>query len=115
MRFFTSLGFETPKEIAKLAGKGFSAKLSRERVQLLDQDVVIVFGKKEQLEDDPVFGRLDAVREGRVIYLPTGAPDLYGALNYNSPLSLPFQLDGFVPRLAGAVDGKPDTAVAPIE
>ena len=114
MNFFTSLGFKVPAQIDRLAGKRFYAELSPERVKLLDQDVLIMFGDRRQVERDPVFRRLDAVREGRVVYVPTGRPDLYGALNYNSPLSLPFQLDGFVPRLAAAVDGKRATAVAPI-
>lgn len=114
MRFFTDLGFEVPAAIDRLAGKRFYAELSAERVELLDQDVLIMFGTRKEAESDPLFKRLDAVREGRVIYVPTGNPDLYGALNYNSPLSLPYQLDGFVPRLAAAVDGTPATAVAPI-
>lgn len=114
-RFFTSLGFTVPQEIEELAGEAFFAELSGERVDLLDQDVLIMFATPEDLEDDALFQRLDAVREGRVIYLPTGGDnDLYGALNYNSPLSLPFQIDGFVPLLEAAADGDPATAVPPI-
>lgn len=112
--FFTALGFKTPPEIVKLAGDTFSAEFSSERVRLLDQDVVIIYATRKEAEADPLFRRLDAVREGRVVYLPNGKPDLYGALNYNSPLSLPFQLDEFVPRLAAAVDGDAATAIEPI-
>lgn len=91
----------------------FFAEYSSEQVEVFDQEVVIMYGSREEAENDPLFESLDAVREGRVVYLPESA-DLYGALNYNSPLSLPFQIDGFVPRLSGAVDGDPATEVQPI-
>lgn len=112
--FFTDLGLKIPASIAKRAGDEYFAEYSSEQVRVLDLDVVVMFATRKQAEADPLFQRLDAVREGRVIYLPIGNSDLYGALNYNSPLSLPFQIDGFVPRLAAAIDGDPATAIEPI-
>ncbi|MDP2710697.1 MAG: iron-siderophore ABC transporter substrate-binding protein [Solirubrobacteraceae bacterium] len=112
--FFTDLGLKIPAPIVKRAGDEYFADFSSEQVRLLDLDVVIMFATRKEAEARPLFRRLDAVREGRVIYLPIGNADLYGALNYNSPLSLPFQIDGFVPRLAAAVDGDPATAIEPI-
>ncbi|MGH2782222.1 MAG: siderophore-interacting protein [Thermoleophilaceae bacterium] len=58
----------------------------------------------------PVFRRLDAVREDRVIYLDL-EDQLAGALGFSSALSLPFLLDEAAPRLAAAVDGDPETEV----
>lgn len=116
VRFFTDLGFETSAEIDERAGDAFFVDLSAERVELLDSDVLVMFASPQELADDELFQRLDAVREGRVVYLPEGDSALYGALAiYNSPLSLPLQLEGLVPRLAAAVDGDPATEVAPVE
>ena len=101
-RFFTSLGFQTPPEIEKLAGDSFFAQLSEEQLRLLDQDVVVVYGTEKDFEGFPLFQRLDAVREGRVIYMDVDG-DFANALGFSSPLSIPFALDQAVPQLAAAV------------
>ena len=101
-RFFTSLGFETPAEIEKLVGDSFFAQLSEEQLRLLDQDVVVVYGSEKDFADFPLFKRLDAVREGRVIYMDVDG-DFANALGFSSPLSIPFALDQAVPPLAAAV------------
>lgn len=99
-RLFTELGFRMPDE---------TGAISRERVDLLDQDVLVFLGADRQaLEDDELLGSLDVVREGRVIYFGDFGTDFVGALGFSSPLSLPFALDIAVPRLAAAVDGDPD-------
>lgn len=78
--------------------------------------MLVMFAAPEDLADDELFQRLDAVREGRVIYVPENDSALYGALAiFNSPLSQPLQLEGFVPRLEAALDGDPATEVAPVE
>jgi iron complex transport system substrate-binding protein len=46
--------------------------------------------------------RLDAVREGRVIYMDVDG-DFGNALGFSSPLSIPFALDQAVPQLAAVV------------
>jgi iron complex transport system substrate-binding protein len=103
-RLFTSLGFQLPDE---------TGPISREWIDLLDQDVLIFIGTdREILEADELLQSLDAVREGRVIYFGDFSTDFAGALGYSSPLSLPFALDIAVPRLAAAVDGDPETEVS---
>ena len=109
-RFFASLGFETPPEVERLVGEGFGERVSAERLDLLDQDVLVIYGEREAFEADAAFSRLRAVREGRVIYLDVDG-DFANALGFSSPLSLPFALDIAAPRLAAAVDGKPATKV----
>lgn len=100
-RLFTDMGFRMPDE---------TGSISRERVDLLDQDVLIFLGADSQaFEDDELLGSLDAVREGRTIYAGDYSSDLAGALGFSSPLSLPFALDTAVPRLEAAVDGDPGT------
>jgi len=111
VKFFEDLGFETPSKIDELAGKSFYVDFSAERLPLIDQDVIVMFAKEEDAMDDPLFRRLDAVREGRVIYLDLG-DQLAGALGYSSPLSLPYAIDQATPRLADAIDGDPKTEVA---
>lgn len=96
-RFFTSLGFELPDK---------TGSISRERIDLLDQDVLVFIGTdRETLEADDLLQSLDAVREGRVVYFGDFSTDFAGALGYSSPLSLSFALDAAVPRLAAAAEG----------
>jgi iron complex transport system substrate-binding protein len=72
--------------------------------------VVVMFAKREDVIDHPVYRRLDAVRDDRVIYLDL-EDQLAGALGYSSPISLPYAIDEAVPRLAAAIDGDPKTKV----
>ncbi len=109
-RFFADLGFDTPERVDELAGDAFFVEFSQEQFRLMDQDVVIMFGTQEDVIDNPVFGRLDAVREDRVIYLDL-EDQFSGALGFASALSLPFLLDEAAPKLAAAVDGDAKTAV----
>jgi iron complex transport system substrate-binding protein len=109
-RFFADLGFETPKRVDELAGDGFFVEFSQEQFRLMDQDVVIMFGKRDDVMDNPVFKRLNAVREDRVIYIDL-EDQFAGALGFSSALSLPFLLDEATPKLAAAVDGDPKTQI----
>ena len=106
--FFSDLGLETPRRIDELAGEGFFIDLDEEQFRLLDQDVVVMFGERDEVEQDPVLGRLPAFREGRVVYLDL-TDQFAGALGFASPLSLPYLLDEAVPKLAAAADGDPST------
>lgn len=109
-RFMSSLGFEIPEEIANLAGDSFFADLSRERLGLIDTDalvwVTVAAESFEAVRTDPLYRRLDAAQEGRDVFLEE---TLSAALSFGSVLSLPFALDGLVPRLAATVDGDPGT------
>ena len=98
-RFFLSLGLELPRELDALTGKSFYAELSEERLRLLDQDVLVIYGSPKDLEAFPLFERMRAVREGCVIFLDPDS-DLANALGFSSPLSLPYALDRLVPRLS---------------
>jgi iron complex transport system substrate-binding protein len=61
-----------------------------------------VYGTEKDFEGFPLFQRLDAVREGRVIYMDVDG-DFANALGFSSPLSIPFALEQAVPQLAAAV------------
>ena len=110
-RFLSDLGFETPKEVDKLAKGSFFAEFSQEQFRLMDQDLVLMYGKREDLLANPVFKRLDAVKEDRVIYLSI-TDQFSGALGFASALSLPWLLDRAEQPIADAVDGDQATKVA---
>jgi iron complex transport system substrate-binding protein len=114
VRFLEDLGFSSPPQIDELAGNSFFVDLDEERLDLIDQDLVVMFGKRDELLESSVYSRLDAVREERAVYLDL-EDQFAGALGFSSPLSLPFLLDEAVPKLAAAVDGDPATTGAPPE
>lgn len=111
-RFLTSLGFEIPEEISELAGDSFYTNLSRERLGLLDTDLLVWVAVQaddfEAVRNDPLYRQLDAAQEGRDVFLEELPA---GALSFSTVLSLPFALDELVPRFAAAVDGDPGTTV----
>jgi iron complex transport system substrate-binding protein len=109
-RFLTDLGFELPRRVDELAKRTFFTAFSRENFRLLDQDVVVMYGTRRDIERDPVVRRLGAVREDRVVYLDL-TDQFAGALGFASALSLDYLLDEAVPKLAAAVDGDPQTPV----
>ena len=106
--FFEDLGLRSPAQVDELAGKSFFVDFDEEHFRLMEQDVVVMFGKRDDVTADPVFRRLDAVREERVVYLDL-EDQFAGALGFSSPLSLPYLIDEAVPKLASAVDGDPAT------
>jgi iron complex transport system substrate-binding protein len=101
-RFFTDLGFVVPDELIEIAGENFYAEVSAERMDLLDQDLIVmvslqfVEGGREALEADPLWSQLQAVQDGRVVYFDLDAEN---ALGFSSPLSLPFALNVALPQL----------------
>jgi iron complex transport system substrate-binding protein len=105
-RFFTDLGFVVPEELKEVAGDSFYANVSAERMDLLDQDVLVFLdvasteGGRETIENDPLISQLAAVREGRTVFVPTEYDD---ALQFSSILSLEYALEGLLPELAAAV------------
>ena len=117
-RFITKLGFKIPKQVDKLSGKEFYVEFSGEQFRLMDQDMVLMYGgpraKRKDIQGDKLYSRLDAVKEGRVVYMDN-EDDLLGAVGLSSPLSLPYALDEAVPRMAAAVDGDPKTKVKEVE
>jgi len=111
MRFFQSLGLAMPTELARVVGDRDSAQISTEQLGLLDADALIFFvatpEERTVVENDPLFRQLDAVRDGRVIFFVGLDDPVYGALAFSTVLSLPFAIDGLVPKLAAAIDGTP--------
>ncbi|MDX1993219.1 MAG: iron-siderophore ABC transporter substrate-binding protein [bacterium] len=113
-RFFTDLGFVVPQELEAIAGEQFYADLSTERIDLLDQDLLVFLGLqfaqggREAIETDPLLSQLNAIREERVVYIPAEYDD---ALQFSTVLSLEYALEGILPELQ-AVAGSSETASA---
>jgi hypothetical protein len=67
------------------------------------RDLAQVAAELAELMKDPLFRRLDVVRDGRDVY-PEVEPA--AALSFSSPLSLPLAIDAIVPQLAQAVESR---------
>lgn len=105
-RLLESLGFATPDEITSLAGESFFVSISRERLDLLDTDVLVwvisTDAERQAIENDALYQQLDVARQQRAVFLDQ---ELSGAASFSSVLSLPFLLDRLVPQLAAALEG----------
>jgi len=105
---FEGLGLEVTPRVAELPQSDTSAgnaDLSLERLDTLDADVLLmVYGGdaalQGQLEANPVYRRLDAVRRGDDVAVPL---ELAVALRSPSSLSLPWSLEQLIPELEGAL------------
>jgi iron complex transport system substrate-binding protein len=110
-RFLEDLGFKTPAAIDKLAGESFYVQFSQEQFRLMDQELVVMYGAEKDILANPVFRRLDAVKEDRVIYLDL-TDQFSGAIGFASALSLPYLIDEAEAAIVAAADGDPSTAVS---
>ncbi|MFD4599965.1 iron-siderophore ABC transporter substrate-binding protein [Streptomyces sp. NPDC058464] len=114
-RLLSDLGFTLPKDLDKVIGDQFGAQISKERYDLLDQDVAVWIAPDTttsvtKLHDDPVYGDLNVVKQGREVYIKETS-DYGNAVSLSTVLSIPYVLDRLVPQLAAAVDGKTATKV----
>ncbi|WP_217552942.1 iron-siderophore ABC transporter substrate-binding protein [Streptomyces sp. GbtcB6] len=115
-RLLSDLGFALPKDLDKVIGDQFGAQISKERYDLLDQDVAVWIAPDTttsvtKLHSDPVYGDLNVVKQGREVYIKETS-DYGNAVSLSTVLSIPYVLDRLVPQLAAAVDGKTSTKVA---
>lgn len=106
-RAFTNLGFTVPEEIDELAGDAFYIGVSQERYDLLERDVLVLIATEETpesaralIEGDALLSQLEVVKDDRVVYV---VQDQAQALGFNTVLSLPYALEGFLPDLSAAV------------
>ncbi|MBB4904197.1 iron-siderophore ABC transporter substrate-binding protein [Actinophytocola algeriensis] len=105
--FLEELGFEVPEEINEAARESTSnnaVELSAERFDMIDTDLIVVLSfdpnaAKQGLEASPVWQGLQAVKDGRVLFVPYSAPAIGAALSFNTVISIPYAIDQFVPLL----------------
>ena len=109
-RFFEDLGFVVSETLVDLAGESFYADLSEERLDLLDQDLLVFldvpFAEEgtPSLEDNSLLSQLGAVQERRVINITGEEVD---ALQFGTVLSLEYLLENLVPEVADVVSTAP--------
>lgn len=99
-QFLIDLGFIIPNEIDQLAGQAFYASFSEERLDILNNDLVVWLGSKETIENasTAIFRKRMPFYKNKKEYF-TG--DLIGgAFSFFSYLSIQYLLDEMVPELA---------------
>lgn len=112
-RLLTRLGFSLPEGLAEATGASFGGNISEERVDLLDVDAIIWLDPEDGTGPlgGPLYESLDVHTQGREVFLDSFDDPLGAATSFVTVVSLPYLLDGLVPRLAAAVDGDPATVV----
>ncbi len=112
-RLLADLGFALPEGLGAVTEGSFGGNLSTERLDLLDVDVLVWLNvaEGEGPLTNPLYQSLRVSQEGREVFLDSFTDPLGAATSFVTPLSLPFLLDGLVPRLASAIDGDPATEV----
>ena len=113
-QFLTQVGLTLDTSLAKLAGKGYNAPLSPEKVDLLDGVGVIVWstdlGTEDKLFGNPLVKALTNTREGRYVTAYNGGnDDLLYSMDWGSILSNRWAIDNALPRILLAADGDPAT------
>jgi ABC-type Fe3+-hydroxamate transport system substrate-binding protein len=104
-RFFGQLGMTLSPKVTGLPRSSIPGRseVSAERLDVIDADVLILTYSSEasrtELESDPLFRKLDAVRRGAYLALSMTTAV---AVGFPSILSIPYGLDAVVPRLATA-------------
>ena len=100
IRFLSELGFVLPPAVAELRGEDGRAKISSERLETIDADVIM--GTSPTPDALDTFARGDLFRRLEGAWVPV---DLAPATSMAFPslLSIPYALDQLVPRLAEAV------------
>ena len=113
-QFLTDVGMTLDAPLAALAGKGYNAPLSPERLDLLDAVDVVVWttetAEEKDLLGDPLVEALRSTREGRYVLAPNGGDDdLLYSMDWGSVLSNRWALEQALPRVVRAADGDPAT------
>ncbi|MBP2418071.1 ABC transporter substrate-binding protein [Microlunatus capsulatus] len=113
-QFLTDVGMTFSGPLAALAGKGYNAPLSAEKVDLLDELDVVVWTTEhtdvDALLDHEVVRRLRTTTEGRYLLASNGGEDdLLYSMDWGSVLSNRWAIEHAVPRLIRAVDGDSST------
>lgn len=106
-RFLTLIGMEQAPVVAKHTKTDtFFFPWSAERADELESDVFVTWVPDkltaDQITTDPLLGQIPAVKNGALVADSDNTLTL--AISASSPLSLPWALDAFLPRLAAAAD-----------
>lgn len=103
MVFLKEMGFTSPEPFKKAVGDQNVADFSFERLDLMNADrllwLVATPDAEQMLTGDPLYSKLEVVKENRDLFLPYENPDIGAALSFNTVLSIPYAIDEVVPML----------------
>lgn len=104
--FLTELGMRNAPIIDRIAPKdAFYGQLSAERASELDSDFFFTYavkaGDAATIAADPLIGRIPAIRDGH--WWASTDNIASNAAGVSTPLSIPYALEHFVPKVAEAV------------
>lgn len=105
-RFFTDLGFVISDELNEFAGDSFYYDISEERIDLLNQDLLVFLalqfneagssGTRDAIANDDLLNQLEVMQEERVLYV---ADEYDDAMQFTTVLSVQYLIDNLVPEL----------------
>jgi iron complex transport system substrate-binding protein len=103
VQFMEALGFTNSAQIEALKPASYYAEISKERVNLLDADLTVVFGigAGAELKKDTVLNGIPSARAGRLLIIDDS--DLVNGFSTNSVLSTPYVIERFVPTVKAAL------------
>ena len=102
--------------VDEIAGDSFWASISLEQARLLDRDLLVIHqmqwveGGRDAVNGDPLLSQLNAVKQGRVLFVEGPQDD---ALQFGTVLSLTYFLEQIEARVQAALDGDPATEANP--
>lgn len=110
-RILEEMGMVNPPIVADGAQDVFFFDVSLERAAELDADVFIAYATSDdeaaQLVANPLVSQIPPVAAGNTLISVTPADS--AGLSAPSPLALAYVMENFIPKLAAAVDGQPQT------
>jgi iron complex transport system substrate-binding protein len=103
VQFMRALGFTNAPKLEALKSNSFYVDISKERVNLLDADLTVVFGigSTTPLTKDAVLQSIPSAKAGHLVVIDDA--DLANAFSTNSVLSIPWTIEKFVPQLKTAL------------
>jgi len=104
----TELGFEFPDDLLEVGGDSFGGAVPDEEVDRLDLDVTAWFanpGPAAKVKEHPVYSGLEVRKDDRDLFMEEKG-ELYDAISFVSPLSLPVVAEGLPPLLSQALRGE---------
>lgn len=109
VQFMTRLGFKPNPKIDSLKAEGFSAKVSQEKLNVLDSDLLVVFPiykPATEVTKNSVYQQIPAVKKKHDVVFTDKQDDIRQAYATNSVLSVPYALKEATPLFAKALNGQ---------
>ncbi|CAN5542587.1 iron-siderophore ABC transporter substrate-binding protein [soil metagenome] len=109
-RMLGALCFDVTSSTLFDSQQDFGSSLSAENAADLDSiDLTVWYDREAEPDVAAVYEGTDAFAEGRWVDISDDDGAYWVAHSFVSPLAIPYVLERYVPQLAAAVDGDPDT------